>query len=112
MCGSHQGEQQTHEEVVPGMREHRRKEIAAHERNDAEHSAKCTDEAHAAQTLITVRKAEDDGAEKNAERNTMQKRDALRLQIATKDELFREADDEAERAPCGNLETVGGSEIE
>ncbi len=42
----------------------------------------------------------------------MEERDALRLQIAAEGELFTEADDEAERAPCCDLDAVCGCEVE
>ena len=41
----------------------------------------------------------------------MQEGDALHLKIAAKYQFFREADDQAEKSPRGNLLAVGGSEF-
>ena len=109
--GANKGEKHAGGEVMPTVREHSREEIFSQQCDAAEESSVDADENDAAHALVAVGSAEDDSGEQNADRKVAQQRDALRLEIAAKDELFGEADNEAEQAPGCNLNAVGRREF-
>src|ERR1039458_2233291 len=96
-----QGEGQTGDEIVPGMRE----DAGA----QAEEHAEDGEQDHVARALIAMRAAEDDGGGEDACRQSSARpADELALQIAAKDGLLDKTDEQAKHGPGGNLSSVGG----
>ena len=96
---------------MPTVGEHAGKEIASQQSEAAEKRSIDGDDADAAQALIAVCRAEDERREQYAERNSVEQSNALRLQIAAKDELFGESDEDAEKPPGCEFNCVGGCEF-
>ena len=109
--GANECKQHAGGEVVPTMREHAGEEILSQQSDAAEERAIDADENDAAYALIAVGSAKDQRGEHDGDRKIAQQRDALRLEIAAKDQLFGESDDQTEQAPGCDLDSIGGREL-
>ena len=111
VTGSYECEQHAGSEVVPGMGDHAREEIPAHQSDAAEESAVDADENDAAHALVAVGGAEDERCKRHSNGKIVQHSDALRLKVAAEDELFGKSNDEAEQSPGRDLDAVGRSQL-
>src|ERR1700733_1557234 len=105
--GANECKQHASGEIVPTVREHAREEILSEESDAAEERAIDADQYDTAHALIAVGSAKDQRSEYDSDRKIAQQRDALRLEIAAKDQLFGQSDDEAEQAPDCDLDAIG-----
>ena len=97
---------------MPGMREDARTQTASIERQQTEEDAEDSEQNHSAHALIRMSRAENNGGSEHACCDAAARpTDELALQVAAKDNLLDETDEQAEQRPCGNFSSVGGRQL-
>jgi len=97
---------------MPGMREDARAQAAAMESQQTEERAEDSEQNHSAHALIRMSRAENNGGSEHACCDAAARpTDELALQVAAKDNLLDETDEQAEQRPCGNFSSVGGRQL-
>lgn len=110
MSLANQREKQTSREIMPAVGQHTGKEASTQDGKASEERAIDADQEHAADALVSMGGAEDESRDSHANGGAVQQGDGLQLQVATENELFRKSNDKAQRAPCSDLQAIGGRE--